>query len=289
MAALHEIPRIVGVASSGRHKACNLRPFLATYGHTVQPISIEGEIEELEHVSPRQVIARKIVDYAKHAEGALSFWAEVKTIPTPGVFVVMDVLAENAPDGPRSPLQHSNRVMKKAKLLNPIYAAAEHFSAMAEQEVVDGRLWNAYIAAAGMAPIGARGEILLDKAVSLWDNPIWFGYTQKLVETLADPKQVMSLLERGSLSQRVFSANSIEGLKQEHLAEGLATMGELDGMSMRVVYGGKTNENRIDVTIDSRQDRGTLDFVFGFLYPALANSTPGLARQMDDVMKTFPV
>ncbi len=282
-----EIPRIVGVASTGCHKARSLQPLLGEYGHMVQSIRIDEEIEELEHVSPRQVIRRKIIDYARHAESTLAFWAEVKKFPTPGVFVVMDVLAENAPEGPKSPLRHSDRVMKKPKR-DPIMAVTKHFAVMAEQEEVDGRLWNAYILAAGMAPIDANGQVQLEQAVSLWENPIWFGYTRALVDVMADSGSVARLIEKGCLPVSMFSAKSIEGLKQEYLVEAVATMRNEDGMSVRVLHNGTDGQHKVDIIIDSRQDRGALDFLFQFLQPAMANVTSGLARQMNEVMKGFP-
>lgn len=267
----------IGFASSAGHKPIVLRPMLQKDGVGTRWLRVDADLPELELASPSRVLARKLVDTAEHYSRTLDFLAQIGSVPH--ALMVGDVLGLLMPGaiGGQGSIGQATKVLKKARIQNPIYAAAEHFADMYKVPTGDGWHWSAYGIGAAIAPVDYRGKVDLNRAVRMWDSLIWVGYSHALVSKMSDPREVSDWVERGILPSKVFDRHSIEGLKTEML---LRSVGELavrypnDGLAMRMIYRGA------DYVVDSPNDTTKMREWLHFVDAAMANATPGLARQI---------
>ena len=126
-----------------------------------------------------------------------------------------------------------------------------------------------------IAPITRQGIIRLDKGVSMWDDPFWFGYSRALVEALASKEMLTFLLEQKVLSERVVTPKSIVGLRAQYLPHDIQDLAKhVPGSKVRMIY------RKQDETIESTTSLASLVPYLLLIEAAMANATPNLAMQM---------
>lgn len=265
----------IGIAGTGKHKEQHLSPLFAQGGLRTKWLQITKDIPENEHVNPAKVLGPKLINNASELADTIRFFAEFDMAPH--ALAVFDVLGLRMPaiDPGKAAFGISREILKKPENEDAVSAINAHFAAHLEEGSKDGWYWDAYAVGGAIAPITRQGIISLDKGVSMWDDPFWFGYSRPLVEALVSKKTLTSLVEQKVLSERVVTPKSIVGLRAQYLPHDIKSLAKyIPKSQVRIIYG------KNDVTID--RDTPLLMFTpfLDLIEAAMANATPNLASQM---------
>ena len=267
--------RLLGIAGTGKHKEQHISPFFQPLGFSTRWLKIERDIPEDEHVNPAKVLGPKLENNCHELEDTIRFWAEFGKAPH--ALAVLDVLGLRMPatDPGKAAFGISREILKKPEDGNAISAINDHFGAHLEEGSKDGWHWDAYAVGGAIAPITRHGIIRLDKGVSMWDDPFWFGYSKPLVEALASKKMLTSLVEQKVLSERVVTPKSIVGMRAQYLPHDMQALAKhVPGSKVRIIY------RKQDETVDSHTSLASLAPYLLLIEAAMANATPNLAMQM---------
>ena len=265
----------IGIAGTGKHKEQHLSPFFQQLGLTTKWLKIGRDIPEDEHVNPSKVLGPKLFNNANELAETIRFWAEFDMAPN--ALAVFDVLGLRMPatDPGKAAFGMSRDILKKPEDGNAVSAINDHFAAHLQEGSKDGWYWDAYAVGGAIAPITRQGIIRLDKGVSMWDDPFWFGYSRALVEALASKEMLTFLLEQKVLSERVVTPKSIVGLRAQYLPHDIQDLAKhVPGSKVRMIY------RKQDETIESTTSLASLVPYLLLIEAAMANATPNLAMQM---------
>lgn len=261
------------LATTAPNKVRWLIPQFGERGVITRAIPLKPDIAELEHPSPRRVLADKIHAYAGYLEPQLDFWRDI--YGAIGAIAIFDLLASGTPYG-LGAFCDAGRVWKKGGIGDPIGIAAGHFRELSTYTEKEGHKFVMYSPGGAMVPV-ERNTIRWEDAVSMWGRTLLLGYSSPLLQLLGNEDWLRWSVEKGIFPRSAFVGNSIGAIKTERLLKPiakLATVKRKDGLSMMVARGKKR------WLIDGRGDMEQLRELQSLLNLTMANAPSDLVGQM---------